>query len=104
VWHFVLGLSLVFAVMGASASLVGNMLLMQRVPLMQLGGALIVVFGLQTMGVLRLGWLARTYLPLDAKRVSTVGGPAVHGSAHVDQHLGDPHLRPWVGLLKGVKT
>jgi len=57
---FVLGLALVFAMLGASASVLGLILLQGRQLLMQVGGVLVVIFGLQMIGVLRLGWLARS--------------------------------------------
>ncbi len=73
---FVAGLSLVFAVLGASASALGLLMLEQRLLLIQLGGVLIVLFGLQMLGVLRLGWLARTYLHVDPERFAARGGLA----------------------------
>src|SRR5260370_4505523 len=73
---FVAGLSLVFAVLGASASALGLLMLEQRLLLIQLGGVLIVLFGLQMLGILRLGWLARTYLHVDPERFAARGGLA----------------------------
>jgi cytochrome c-type biogenesis protein len=73
---FVAGLSIVFALLGASASALGLLLLEQRLLLIQLGGLLIVLFGLQMLGILRLGWLARTYLHLDPERFAARGGLA----------------------------
>lgn len=73
---FVAGLSLVFALLGASASLAGSLLLDNRPLLMQVGGLLIVLFGLQMLGVLRLGWLARSYLRVDPARFAGRGGVA----------------------------
>ncbi len=73
---FVGGLSLVFALLGASASALGVVLLQERVLLMQVGGVLIVLFGLQMLGILRLGWLARTYLRADPAQFRGRGGPA----------------------------
>src|SRR5712692_349450 len=73
---FVAGLSLVFALLGATASALGALLLQQRVLLMQVGGVLIVLFGLQMIGVLRLGWLARTYFRIDPTRLAGRGGVA----------------------------
>ena len=70
------GLSLVFALLGASASLAGSLLLDNRVLLMHIGGALIVIFGMQMLGILRLGWLARAYLRLDPARFAGRGGIA----------------------------
>lgn len=78
-WHgaaFVAGLALVFTLLGASASALGGLLLENRPRLMQVGGTLIMVFGLQMLGVLRLGWLAREYLRVDPTRVAGRGGPA----------------------------
>lgn len=77
-WHgvaFVAGLSLVFALLGATASALGGALLDSRPWLMQLGGLLIVVFGLQMLGVLRLGVLAQEYLRVDPARFAARGGP-----------------------------
>lgn len=54
---FVAGFSLIFVLLGASASFVGQFLLAQLPLLSKLAGALIVVFGLHTMGVLRFKWL-----------------------------------------------
>jgi len=73
---FVAGLSIVFALLGASASALGLMLLEQRLLLIQVGGVLIVLFGLQMLGVLRLGLLARTYLHIDAEPFAARGGLA----------------------------
>jgi cytochrome c-type biogenesis protein len=54
---FVLGFSLVFIALGASASALGQ-IVMQNLPLLgKIGGAIIIVFGLHTMGVFRLPFL-----------------------------------------------
>ena len=73
---FVAGLSLVFALLGATASALGSLLLQSRPLLMEAGGLLIVVFGLQMAGVLRLSWLARTYFHVDPSRFAGRGGVA----------------------------
>jgi cytochrome c-type biogenesis protein len=54
---FVVGFSLIFVLLGASASFIGQFLLAQLPLLSKVAGALIVVFGLHTMGVLRFSWL-----------------------------------------------
>jgi len=54
---FVLGFSLVFVSLGASASAVGKLLLQRLTLFGRIAGAVIILFGLHTMGVLRLGWL-----------------------------------------------
>ncbi|GIP40824.1 cytochrome C biogenesis protein CcdA [Paenibacillus sp. J31TS4] len=57
---FILGFSLIFVAMGASASVLGQFFAMQRDLIEKLGGLLIIVFGLQMAGVLRLKWLMGT--------------------------------------------
>lgn len=73
---FVAELSIVFAILGASASALGLLLLQQRLLLMQVGGVVIVLFGLQMLGILRFGWLARTYLHVEPQRLAPRGGMA----------------------------
>jgi cytochrome c-type biogenesis protein len=57
---FVLGFSLVFVALGASFSVVGQVLFGYRDWIRWVGGALIVFFGLYIAGVLRFGFLGRT--------------------------------------------
>jgi cytochrome c-type biogenesis protein len=67
---FILGFSLVFVALGATASAIGQFL-MQRLPLLsRIAGAIIIIFGLHTMGVLRIEWLYQE------KRVHTSKKPA----------------------------
>lgn len=54
---FVLGFSLVFITLGASASAIGQMVMSRLTLLGRIGGAIIILFGFHTMGVLRIGWL-----------------------------------------------
>lgn len=56
---FVTGFSMVFMLMGASASLLGQLLFQYQVWIARIGGALIIVFGLHLLGVLRFGFLMR---------------------------------------------
>lgn len=56
---FVLGFSTVFIALGAGASAIGSLLLTWRTELNLLGGAIIIVFGLVMLGVLRIGALYR---------------------------------------------
>lgn len=67
---FVLGFSLVFVSLGASASAVGQFLMEELSLLGKIAGAIIIVFGLHTMGVLKIGWLYAE------KRVQTTKKPA----------------------------
>lgn len=54
---FILGFSLVFVSLGASASLIGQFLMSRLTILGKIAGAIIIVFGLHTMGVFRIEWL-----------------------------------------------
>jgi cytochrome c-type biogenesis protein len=67
---FILGFSLVFVCLGASATAIGHFLT-RRLPLLgRIAGVIIVFFGLHTMGLLRIQWLYRE------KRVQTQRKPA----------------------------
>jgi cytochrome c-type biogenesis protein len=67
---FVLGFSLVFIALGASATALGAFL-MERLSLLgKVAGVIIILFGLHMMGVLRIGWLYAE------KRVQTSRKPA----------------------------
>jgi cytochrome c-type biogenesis protein len=56
---FIAGFSLVFIGMGASFSVLGQLLFEQRDLIRQVGGVLIIVFGLYIAGFLPLSWLGR---------------------------------------------
>ena len=67
---FILGFSIVFVALGASASVVGQYLMSRLTVLSRIAGAIIIIFGLHTMGVLRIEWLYQE------KRVQTTRRPA----------------------------
>jgi cytochrome c-type biogenesis protein len=67
---FVLGFSLVFIALGASATAVGTLLMEHLSLLGKIAGVVIILFGLHMMGVLRIGWL------YNEKRLQTSGKPA----------------------------
>jgi cytochrome c-type biogenesis protein len=67
---FIIGFSLVFIALGASASAIGHFILAKRAVLARVAGAIIVIFGLHTMGLLRIEWLYQE------KRVHTQRQPA----------------------------
>jgi cytochrome c-type biogenesis protein len=67
---FILGFSIVFVALGAAASAVGQFLASQQAIFNRIAGAIIIVFGLHTMGVLRIEWLYQE------KRVHTSRKPA----------------------------
>jgi cytochrome c-type biogenesis protein len=54
---FVIGFSLVFIVLGASASALGQLLMTRLSLLGRIAGIVIILFGLHTMGLLRIRWL-----------------------------------------------
>jgi cytochrome c-type biogenesis protein len=56
---FVAGFSAIFLALGASASMLGQLLLQHRDLINRVGGAIIVLFGLYLLGVLNVGFLAR---------------------------------------------
>lgn len=57
---FVLGFSIVFVALGASASLVGSLLLDNRSWLIRLGGLLVILFGLMLLGLFKVPFLYRS--------------------------------------------
>jgi len=67
---FVLGFSLVFVALGASATFLGAFLMQRLTVLGKIAGVLIIIFGLHTMGVFKIEWL------LQEKRVQTNKKPA----------------------------
>jgi cytochrome c-type biogenesis protein len=67
---FVLGFSLVFISLGASATLIGTLLMEHLALLGKIAGVIIILFGLHMMGVLRIGLL------YNEKRVQTARKPA----------------------------
>lgn len=57
---FVAGFTLVFVVLGATASALGRLISEHRLLLQRLGGVVVVLFGLNYLGVLKIGWLNRS--------------------------------------------
>ena len=64
---FVAGLALIFALLGASATVLGQTLLQNLPVLWRVGGVVVVIFGLQMLGVLRIPFLYRTARVADVK-------------------------------------
>src|SRR5690606_17770356 len=56
---FILGFSLVFVALGASASALGSVLRGNRDVLMIVGGVLVIFFGLVMLGAIKVPWLYR---------------------------------------------
>ena len=73
---FVLGFSAIFIALGLSASAIGGVLDANRSLIAQIGGVLVVILGLQMMGMLRIPWLmmdARFHLRQDRATFWTSG-------------------------------
>jgi cytochrome c-type biogenesis protein len=74
---FVLGLTTIFALLGASATLIGRALLENQGVMLKVAGLVVILFGLHTLGVIRIPWLYRT------ARVTDIGSRpnrGFHGS------------------------
>ncbi|KLU41051.1 MAG: hypothetical protein AA931_04495 [Peptococcaceae bacterium 1109] len=56
---FVLGFTVVFVILGGTASIFGSMVFLQRELLARISGLIVIVFGLSFMGILRIGFLNR---------------------------------------------
>jgi cytochrome c-type biogenesis protein len=56
---FVLGFSLIFLALGASATLLGRLLFVYRVWITRIGGLLVLAFGLYLLGIFKLGAFSR---------------------------------------------
>jgi len=54
---FVMGFSVVFTLLGASASVIGQFLVDHIVTLSRIAGVIIILFGLHTIGILPIKWL-----------------------------------------------
>jgi cytochrome c-type biogenesis protein len=74
---FVLGFSSVFVALGAAATLVGALLLEHKRSLGMIGGVIIIVLGLHTMGVFKIQWL------LGEKRANVKSRPLGLAGAYV---------------------
>ena len=73
---FVLGFSVVFVVLGASATWLGEFLV-QRLPLLvNIAGVVIIIFGLQQMGLFKFGFMLTTRLiDLQAEKLGPFKAP-----------------------------
>lgn len=56
---FIIGFSIIFISLGASASFIGNLLTNYRIVIMQIAGILIIIFGLQMAGFLKFQFLMK---------------------------------------------
>ncbi|HSL71354.1 MAG TPA: cytochrome c biogenesis protein CcdA, partial [Longimicrobiales bacterium] len=71
---FTAGFSLVFLIMGATATLLGQMLLRYQDWISRIGGVLIILFGLHLLGVLRImPFLRERRMQLESKPAGLIG-------------------------------
>jgi cytochrome c-type biogenesis protein len=73
---FVLGFSLVFVTLGAAASALGALLYDARQWIARIGGLVVILFGLHTMGVINIPWLN-----YDTRRQTAPAGGGLASSA-----------------------
>lgn len=99
---FVSGLAVIFALLGASASVLGQALLQNLQLLSRVGGVLVIIFGLQMLGVLHIPLLYRTARMLELKPNSraTHAGAFVMGLAFGAGWT--PCIGPFLGGLLGL--
>jgi len=99
---FVFGLALIFALLGASASVLGETLLQNLQLLSRVGGIVVIVFGLQMLRVLRIPWLYRTarILELKPNAQATHAGAFAMGVAFGAGWT--PCIGPFLGGLLGL--
>lgn len=77
---FIAGFGLVFLILGASLGLLGQLLQTYRLEVSRFSGALIALFGLQMLGLLRLPWLGTGWAGLRLERFG-LAGPVALGAA-----------------------
>jgi cytochrome c-type biogenesis protein len=78
---FVLGFSLVFIALGASASVLGRFLLKHSTVIGKIAGVLVIVFGLHTMGIFRIPFLEAEKRMHSSTKPKSVFGAVLVGMA-----------------------
>ena len=97
---FIAGFSLVFLALGAGASAFGSALKYYKPMIARVGGVLIILFGLWTLGVIKLDFLQREQrMQLDRKPVGFLGSTLV-GMAFAAGWV--PCIGPILGAILGL--
>jgi cytochrome c-type biogenesis protein len=78
---FILGFTIVFVALGASASAIGQYVMARLGILGKIAGAVVILFGLHTMGVLRIEWLYQEKRVQSKQRPEGFLGAALVGMA-----------------------
>jgi cytochrome c-type biogenesis protein len=78
---FVAGFSLIFLLLGASATLIGQVLKVYQDWIARIGGVVVIIFGLHLLGVLRFGALMRERRMHLSRSPAGYAGAAVAGAA-----------------------
>jgi cytochrome c-type biogenesis protein len=99
---FVAGFSLIFLLLGASATLIGQVLKVYQDWIARIGGLLIIVFGLHLLGVFRFGALMRERRVQLSQSPAGYAGAAVAGAAFGAGWT--PCLGPVLGALLTYAT
>ncbi len=93
---YVLGFGLVFTILGVSATYAGGALGEWLPLLRQVGGAILIVMGLNLAGILTIGRLQRTWRPLDFGASTAVAG-ATGGTVLQDPTRTEPGMADRLG-------
>jgi cytochrome c-type biogenesis protein len=78
---FIIGFSLIFILMGASVTTLGKLLTMHKELFRKIGGVVIIIFGIHTLGIIKLGFLYREKRFLKAEKVNRTFGSVLLGMA-----------------------
>ncbi|AZR73263.1 cytochrome c biogenesis protein CcdA [Anoxybacter fermentans] len=78
---FVLGFSIIFIIMGASASYIGRLFYQHKILFLRISGLLIIVFGLHMMGIIKIPFLYREARFQGPKKTTSLFGSILLGMA-----------------------
>ncbi|GFP77417.1 cytochrome c biogenesis CcdA family protein [Clostridium fungisolvens] len=78
---FVLGFSIIFIIMGASATTLGKLIIKNQILFRKIGGSLMIVFGLHTMGIIKIKMFYREKRLLSVINFSKNFSPILIGMA-----------------------